>query len=187
MIVDVEATSAHRIQEVEATRTMIDRVEDRFAIKPTRLIGDMSYGTAELLAWMANDKAIEPHVPVSDEDQNEPMTHFPAVIFSGTNNATNTAAHKAMRCAVNGVPFKNPRSHITKADRINYTARQSDCSTCPLKARCCFEHTRSARSLAAFMKLRAMWLVPSPKPLNTSNRAKIERKSRCSLRTSSGS
>jgi hypothetical protein len=24
----------------------------------------MAYGTAELLAWMVNDKAIEPHVPV---------------------------------------------------------------------------------------------------------------------------
>src|SRR5208282_750851 len=50
VIVDVEATSAHRIKEVDATRTMIDRVERRFAIKPRRLIGDMAYGTAELLA-----------------------------------------------------------------------------------------------------------------------------------------
>src|SRR5271167_1197263 len=64
IIVDVEATSAHRIKEVDATRTMIDRVERRFDIKPKRLIGDMAYGTAELLAWMVNDKAIEPHVPV---------------------------------------------------------------------------------------------------------------------------
>jgi len=34
VIVDVEATSAHRIQEVHGTRTMIDRVEERFGIKP---------------------------------------------------------------------------------------------------------------------------------------------------------
>jgi len=60
VIVDVEASSAHRIQEVDATRTMIDRVEDRFAIKPTRLIGDMSYGAAEAIGWMVNEKAIEP-------------------------------------------------------------------------------------------------------------------------------
>src|SRR5271163_1253426 len=38
IIVDVEATSAHRIKEVDATRTMIDRVERRFDIKPKRLI-----------------------------------------------------------------------------------------------------------------------------------------------------
>ena len=37
MIVDVEATSAHRTKEVNATQTMIDRVERRFALKPTRL------------------------------------------------------------------------------------------------------------------------------------------------------
>src|SRR6202167_2334607 len=49
VIVDVEATSAHRAKEVEATRTMINRVEHRFNIKPKRLIGDMAYGSAELL------------------------------------------------------------------------------------------------------------------------------------------
>jgi len=46
VIVDVEATSAHRIQEGDATRTMIDRVEDRFGIKPKRLIGDMAVRVA---------------------------------------------------------------------------------------------------------------------------------------------
>jgi len=48
---------------------MIDRVDHRFALKPTRLIGDMAYGAADLLAWMVNDKAIEPHVPVWDKTQ----------------------------------------------------------------------------------------------------------------------
>jgi hypothetical protein len=67
VIVDVEATSAHRTKEVDATRTMIDRAENRFALKPTRLIGDMAYGAADLLAWMVNDKAIEPHVPLWDK------------------------------------------------------------------------------------------------------------------------
>src|SRR5450631_406681 len=69
VIVDVEATSAHRTQEVDATRTMINRVERRFDIKPKRLIGDMAYGSAELLGWMVNDKAIEPHVPLWDRTQ----------------------------------------------------------------------------------------------------------------------
>ena len=44
IIVDVEATPAFRTDEVNATRTMIDRVEERFEMKPTRLIGDMAYG-----------------------------------------------------------------------------------------------------------------------------------------------
>jgi Transposase DDE domain len=33
--------------------------------------------------------------------------------------------------------FKNPRTHITKADTIIYRASQSDCATCPMKERCC--------------------------------------------------
>src|ERR1035438_8563881 len=37
VIVDVEATSAHRTKEVDATRTMIDRVERRFKIKPKQI------------------------------------------------------------------------------------------------------------------------------------------------------
>jgi transposase len=74
VIVDVEATSAHRTKEVDATRTMIDRVEKRFAIKPTRLIGEMAYGAAELLGWMVNDKAIEPHVPLWDRTQRKDDT-----------------------------------------------------------------------------------------------------------------
>ena len=65
VILDVEATPAHRTNEVNATKVMVDRVEERFEIKPTHLIGDTAYGTAEMLGWMVDEKAIEPHVPVS--------------------------------------------------------------------------------------------------------------------------
>ena len=44
VIVDVEATAAHRTEETDATKTMIDRVEERFDLKPKRLIGDTAYG-----------------------------------------------------------------------------------------------------------------------------------------------
>ena len=53
IIVDVEATSAHRTEEIESTKTMIDRVEQRFDLKPDRLIGDTAYGTGPMLAWLA--------------------------------------------------------------------------------------------------------------------------------------
>jgi hypothetical protein len=49
VIVDVEATAAHRAEENDATQTMIDRVEERFDLKPQRLIGDTAYGTAAML------------------------------------------------------------------------------------------------------------------------------------------
>jgi hypothetical protein len=69
IIMDVEATPAHRTQEVESTKTMVQRVEERFDIKPNRLVGDTAYGTASMLNWMVNEKQIEPHVRVWDKTQ----------------------------------------------------------------------------------------------------------------------
>src|SRR6202140_3511542 len=72
VIVDVEATAAHRTEENDATKTMIERVEQRFDIKPKRLIGDTAYGTAPMLKWLVDEKQIEPHVPVWDHTQRTP-------------------------------------------------------------------------------------------------------------------
>jgi hypothetical protein len=33
--------------------------------------------------------------------------------------------------------FKNERSHVTKANTIIFRSRQTDCATCPMKAKCC--------------------------------------------------
>ncbi len=49
--------------------TMSERVEEQFDIKPDRLIGDTAYGTAPMLAWMVDEKDIEPHVPVWDKTE----------------------------------------------------------------------------------------------------------------------
>ena len=76
VIMDVEPTPAHRTAEVESTKTMIERVEEHFDIKPDRLIDDTAYGTAPMLAWMVDEKDIEPHVPVWDktERKNESLS-----------------------------------------------------------------------------------------------------------------
>jgi len=136
VIVDVEATSAHRIKEVDATRTMIDRAEHRFALKPTRLIGDMAYGAADLLAWMVNDKAIEPHVPLWDKTQRTDDT-LSSSDFQWDEQRNEYRCPQGHPLRSQWRPFKRPRTHITKADTINYTSSQSDCATCPIKARCC--------------------------------------------------
>lgn len=136
VIVDVEATSAHRIKEVDATRTMIDRVERRFAIKPTRLIGDMAYGTAELLAWMVNDKAIEPHVPVWGTTHRAEEV-LPNSDFTWHAEADEYRCPQGRALRSNWRAFKNARTHVTKADTIIYRSSQIDCAVCPLKASCC--------------------------------------------------
>jgi hypothetical protein len=63
VILDVEATPAHRTAEVESTKVMVERVEERFDLRPPRLIADTAYGTAPMPGWIVEEKAIEPHVP----------------------------------------------------------------------------------------------------------------------------
>ncbi len=67
VIVDVEATRAIRQAEVGAARTMIERTEDRFGLKPDYLTADSAYGSAENLAWLVKQKQITPHIPVFDK------------------------------------------------------------------------------------------------------------------------
>jgi hypothetical protein len=68
VIVDVEATPARTYDEVAATRTMLDRSETTFGLKPERLTADTAYGTGKLLAWLL-DKGITPHIPVWERYQ----------------------------------------------------------------------------------------------------------------------
>ncbi len=136
VIVDVEATAAHRIEENDATKKMIDRVEERFDLKPQRLIGDTAYGTAPMLNWLVQDKQIEPHVPVWDKtgrtDDSLSSSDFR---WDEQRNEYRCPQGFALRSEWR--PFKTPRTHITKADTINYASRQSDCAACPQKTRCC--------------------------------------------------
>ena len=136
IIVDVEATPAFRTDEVNATRTMIDRVEKRFQMKPTRLVGDMAYGAAEILGWMVNDKGIEPHIPVWDKTQRKDET-LSRSDFHWDEHADEYRCPQGHVLRSQWRAFKNLRTHLTKADTIIYRSSQSDCATCPMKARCC--------------------------------------------------
>jgi transposase len=136
IVVDVEATPSHKLDEINATKTMIERVEARFDLKPQRLIGDTAYGTAEMLAWMVDEKQIEPHVSVWDRTQRDDGTlsisDFRWEPDGGEYRCPQGCALRRERRA-----FKRPRTHVTKADTIIYRASQADCTTCPLKTRCC--------------------------------------------------
>ena len=136
VIVDVEATSAHRTREVDATRTMLERTEERFALKPKHLIGDMAYGSGPMLGWLVETKQIEPHIPVWDKSDRADGT------IASSDFVWNEAADE-YRCP-HGCSlrrewraFSKPRTHITKAETIVYRSRSADCASCPLKSRCC--------------------------------------------------
>jgi transposase len=136
IIVDVEPTTAHRSQEVEATKTMLERVEARFAIKAQRLIGDTAYGTSAMLGWLVEEKAIAPHVPVWDKSERKDDT-FSRSDFQWDEEADQYCcpAGKALRSRRRH--FKKLRDLVTKAETIIYRASQLDCQSCRLKPQCC--------------------------------------------------
>ena len=136
IIVDVEPSNSNHAAEAKATRTMIDRVEQRLALKPNRLIGDTAYGTASMLGWLVEHKGIEPHVPVWDKSARTDGTFTVSdFIWDADTGEYRCPAGHALRKQWRS--FKNPRSHITQAGTINYHASQQDCQHCSLKAQCC--------------------------------------------------
>jgi transposase len=136
VILDVEATPAHRNAEVDSTKTMVDRVEMRFDLKPQRLIADTAYGTAQMLGWMVEEKAIEPHIPVFDKTERKDGT-FERDAFQWNEVADEYRCPAGKPLSKQWRLFKKPRTRITKADTIIYRARQSDCASCTMKSQCC--------------------------------------------------
>src|SRR5204863_379337 len=90
IIVDVEATRVSRRAKVGATRTMLDRTEACFGLKPQRLSADSAYGSAEILAWMVEEKNITPHVPVWDKSErtNGTFSRSEFIFDAGSNTYT---------------------------------------------------------------------------------------------------
>jgi transposase len=148
IIMDVEATQAHRTQEVESTKTMMQRVEDRFGIKPNRLVGDTAYGTASMLDWMVNEKHIAPHVRVWDKTQRKDET-LSIADFDWNEEANQYTCPEGHPLKSNWRPFKTPRNHVTQADTVVYRASQHDCTACSRKSECCpnTPHRKIARSI----------------------------------------
>ena len=126
VIVDVEATPARTYDEVAASRTMIDRTEKRFGLKPKRLTADTAYGTGKLLAWLLG-KDIAPHIPVWERyERTDGM-------FSRADFAYD-AEHDIYICP-NDRPLRT--SGTVHDGRVrNYLSQPGDCRACELKAQC---------------------------------------------------
>ena len=91
VIADVEASRAIRQAEVGAARTMIKRTEDRFGLKPDRIVADTAYGAVPMLNWLVETKGIAPHIPVFDKSKRDDGT-FSRSDFRYDRQATSTTA-----------------------------------------------------------------------------------------------
>ncbi len=136
VIVDVEATPSNRTSEVDSTKAMIERVEARFALKPERLIGDMAYGGAATLAWLVEDKGIEPHVPVWDKTQRSDGT-LSSSEFTWDESKDEYRCPQGQPLRSRWRAFSKPRGRVTHAGAVLYRSSHQTCKDCPLKPRCC--------------------------------------------------
>ncbi len=136
IIVDVEATPTNRTFEVESSMTMIQRVEDRFNLKPRTFMGDTAYGSAKMLGWLVEEKQITPHVPVHDKSEGK-ATLFGRSDFAWEPTKDRYTCPDGHFLERNRRTFTSPRTGITKANTITYRASESDCARCSKKTQCC--------------------------------------------------
>jgi transposase len=136
VIVDVEATTAIRQAEVGASRTMIERTQDRFGLWPERLAADTAYGSAENLAWLVHERGIEPHIPVFDKSGRDDGT-FERADFAFDHEADAYTCPAGKQLRQRQKVYRNPRPLVDKAGMLRYRASKFDCDACHLKPQCC--------------------------------------------------
>src|SRR5260221_10689171 len=176
---DVEASRAIRQAEVGAAKTMIERTEERFDIKPERLAADTAYGSGANLNWLVKDKKIAPHIPVIDKSKHDDGTFSREDFTFVTKSVTYTSARRARssprraRWSMTGKHFYIGRAGATvvpACSRRNAVQR-------PLSAGF---HVASTRRLVT---LPGRW----PRPRRSSSHAATGSLSRCYLHISSAS
>jgi hypothetical protein len=126
IIVDAEGNRANRIDENQACVDMVERVAQRFGIKPNSLAADTAYGNVRTLKTLV-EHGIEPHIPVIDKSARNDGTFSRAefqydqvrdlyICPGGKELTTSGTAH-------DGTTYK-------------YLAKRRDCEICPLKPKC---------------------------------------------------
>ena len=128
VIVDVEATQARTYDEVAATKTMIDRTQQCFDLKPKRLIADTAYGTGQFLGWLVKERRITPHIPVWDKSARDDGTFSRSDFkFYSKRDVYICPAGKILTTT----------GHPSTDNMLRYNAATKDCRACPLQSRCC--------------------------------------------------
>src|SRR5262250_1796933 len=129
VIMDVEASRAIRQAEVGAAKTMIDRTEERFGLKPERLAADTAYGSGANLNWLVQHKKLAPHIPVIDKSKREDGT-------LSREDFTFDKQRNVYTCPA-GKTLTTTDRLVNDGETLLYMASMRDCRSCPLKAQCC--------------------------------------------------
>lgn len=127
IILDVEPTPARTYDEVESTKTMLDRTRRRFGLKPRRLVADTAYGISRFLDWLVS-RRIAPHIPVRDASERDDGT------FSRSDFRYDWRRDVYI-CPNNKVLHTSGTAH--EGYKLIYRASKFDCEVCALKMQCC--------------------------------------------------
>ena len=126
---------------------MLDRVEERFDLKPRRLAADTAYGTGKFLGWLVKKKKIIPHIPVWEmSDRQDGIFSRSDFHWDRKRGAYICPSGKLLMFA--GVRILHGLPH-----RV-YEAGASVCAACCLKPQCC--PRRPAREVRQIQESAAM-------------------------------
>jgi len=126
IILDVEATPARWTAEVAATKTMLERTQECFGLKPQRLAADAAYGSGLMIGWLMR-RGIEPHIPLLDREH-QTNGYFTRADFTFDPQANVFTCPGGKQLTSTG---------LVRADgTMPYWASPKDCRACPLKPRC---------------------------------------------------
>ena len=126
IIVDVEATPARWSAEVAATKTVLERTQERFGLKPQRLAADAAYGSGLMIGWLMR-RGIEPHIPLLDRE------HQTNGFFTRADFAFDPQANVFV--CPGGKQLKST-GLVREDGTVPYFASTKDCRACALKPHC---------------------------------------------------
>src|SRR5208283_5604982 len=111
-----------RQAEVGTAKTMIERTQGCFGIKPERLAGDTAYGSGANLNWLVNDMDIAPHIPVIDKSKREDGTFSREdFTFDKDRNVYTCPAGKVLTTT---------GKRVNEGETLLYLASARDCRGC---------------------------------------------------------
>lgn len=136
VIMDVEATRAIRQAEVGASRTMLERTEKRFGVKPDWVAADTAYGNAENLGWLVEQHGIIPFIPVIDKSERTDGT-FSRSDFDWDERNDQYICPEGHALKQFRRNYSDPNRGQETEGRKKYRALKATCQACPSKEICC--------------------------------------------------
>ena len=135
VIIDVEATRSIRQAEVGSTKTMLDRVRDKFGMVPDWMIADTAYGSGPMLGWLV-DRKIDPYIPVIDKAGRPDGTWTRTDFDWDAENDQYICpeGHVLKQFRRN---YSDPNRGPTGKGTAKYRALKLTCQACPSKQKCC--------------------------------------------------